>query len=424
MARRRMKTATPGSPTEVESLNAETDADTAPEQSNEAVSQGAQALTGEAKFRAILRGEITDEEDAGDGKAKSNASEDADAIAAQFDPETGEFLEQEPGNDSADTASPDRTGEKDPEENDESEDHDGDQAEEDDDEDEEEAGKARTPAKGKENAEPGQKKRIAIKRGRLSDQDFAIVQLADREQIPLDEAKRRLFGDAPQRKENDETATREETNAEPEVTPDSIQAKIDGLLAERKKATQALDVEKATELSDEISDLKLQKRDLQQQKSAREQTAAQRLQSGVVESVTKAVGMFPDSGKEGSELFKAIDAERLARRETDPGFFNKPNWPVLLAIEVASDMGIAPVAAAPTPKGGKPAKPATPAAAAPKKPARPAPPNPAPGNTTGANQNTEAALVKELATAKASRNPEAIMRVMRKIEQLDTSGKR
>jgi hypothetical protein len=134
--------------------------------------------------------------------------------------------------------------------------------------------------------------------------------------------------------------------------------------------------------------------------------------------------MYPDAGKEDSELFEAIDAERLAREQSDPGFFKKANWPLLLAMEVATERGVMPVAPQrsedPKPPVKKAAEPPVPVP--PKKAARPAPPNPAPGNTTGATtQNTEASLSLELKKATAARDQEGIKRVMRKMEDLVVS---
>ena len=307
-------------------------------------------------------------------------------------------------------------------------------------EEEQEKEKAQGNEDDAEDRKPGPKKRISVTRGRLGDRDFAIVQLADRENISLEEARGRLFGNSTPEAAAAQSAeaaansaeAREGTSPAPtRESPEAIQARIDGLLEQRKAANKALDVEKATELTDQIADLKLLQRDAWQDLQSEAQSRAASHRDAVIASANQAVGLYPDAGVEGKELFEAIDAERIERERTDPEFFRNPRWPITLAVEVATDLGIAPQAkssgsASTTANANANAAAATAAAAAagrqapalpPKKAARPAPPNPAPGTATGAAQiNQEDALRTELKAAKTSKDATAIKAVMRKID--------
>lgn len=366
--------------------------DTTPKPSTDAGSQDNSTSRDPQKARSILRGEIPEEKSEPEG-SKAESETDTEVIARMFDPETGEFIEHEEADDEPPAGKAEKKSEAKPEAKTE-------EAAPGDDETGEE----------EETGEPEPKKRIAIKRGRLSDQDFAVVQLADREKISLDDARARLFPDGMP------AAKKTEQETAPTETPESVQVKIDALLEQRKAANKALDVEKGTELTDQIADLKAHQRELRQRAASQEQDATARHADATIASATKAVELYPDSAKEGTELFEAIDSARIERLRTDPSFFQNKNWPMVLAVEIAAEMGVAPV----TKKAAAEVKLTKPAAVAPpKKPARPAPPNPASGTATGAAQtNQEDTLRAELKTAKDRKDASAIKAVMRKIDLL------
>jgi hypothetical protein len=403
-----MNTEIAEAPTEVAPPEPKPVVETTPKPSTETVSQDRSKSRDPNKARSILRGEIPKEETKPEGERGSESEDDAEVIARMFDPETGEFIEE---GDAEEEPAAGKAAEKPKAETKAAKAEVADEAETEQSESEEQ-----------EEDKPGPKKRISITNKRLGDRDFAIVQLADREHISLDDARGRLFGDEPAAKRE----AAEETPA-PRETPDQIQAKINGLTEQRKAAAKSLDVEKATELSDQISDLKEQMRAAQWAVQNEAQARQTGFQTAVMASATKAIELYPDSAVEGSELFEAIDAARLDRIETDPAFFQTKNWPVALASEIAAGLGVAPAlktSAAET-KAAAENKPAPQAATLPKKSARPAPPNPAPGTATGAAQiNQEDALRTELKAAKKNNDADAVKAVMRKIDAFNAKPKR
>lgn len=383
-----MNPVTDESPTEVEIENAETPNGATPSETSKPADDRERRL-------AILRGEI-DPEESVDEPEKSQEQLDAETIIEQFDPETGEFIEPEAKpepEESAETATL------------ETEDDPDDETETETEPAEAEAGTAK------------EKRRIAIRRGRLNDRDFAIVQLADHEKISLADAERRLYGitakDAPA------TEVQEQTETGPTV--ESIGAEIEALKIQRTAAEAGLDLKKGHELSDQIHELKLQQHELlNAQKAAdraadreKTQTAEQAFAGAQQSSIEKAAKMYPDLANRKSALALAVESEIQARCKSDPAFFERANWAVLLAVELATEKGIAPSMAKPA--ASKP----TPAQVLPKKQARPAPPNPAPGTASGATQPTnEAALLVELDKATKKNDLEGIRAVRRQLEAL------
>jgi hypothetical protein len=71
-----------------------------------------------------------------------------------------------------------------------------------------------------------ERKRISIKRGRLSDPDFAIVQLADREKISFKKAEKCLYGEAG-KVESGKKAPKESATRTTDPTPESLQQEIE-----------------------------------------------------------------------------------------------------------------------------------------------------------------------------------------------------
>lgn len=280
---------------------------------------------------------------------------------------------------------------------------------------------AREDALEETEKKPGLKKRISVTRGRLGDRDFAIVQLADRENISLEEARLRLFGESPATAVRPAPAEEEMTPLPVRENPAQLQAKINHLLEQRKAANKALDVEKATDLTDQIGELRLQMRETEQVLQSEAQARAVHHREAVITSATKAVELYPDAEREGSALFSAIESTRLQREKSDPSFFQNRNWPMVLAVEMAAELGVSPKSkksAAPGKPGlEKKASAETKVAATPRKAARPAPPTPAPGTATGAAKpNPEASLRAELKAAKASKDADKIKAVIRKID--------
>jgi len=401
-----MNTATEEAPTEVASPEQKPAVETTPKQRTEADSQDARQRSRDPdRARAILRGEKPPEEKPEhEAESETGDETDAEVIARMFDPETGEFIEEEDANEkpAAGKATEKPKAKAEPAKTEAAE----------------ETGEDENPDPEEETEKkPEPKKRISVTRGRLGDRDFAIVQLADRENISLEDARQRLFGDTPAPKS---AKAEEETPKAARETPEAIQAKITDLVEQRKAANKALDVDKATELTDQIAELKLQQREAQATLQQEAQSRATSHQEAVIASASKAVELYPGAAEEGNDLFEAIESARLDREKSDPSFFQNKNWPMVLAVEVATEMGVAPTAkksaAEATPdKKAVSEKPAP----TPKKVARPAPPNPAPGTATGAAKpNPEEALRTKLKEAKSRKDVDGIKAVTREIEAL------
>lgn len=259
-----------------------------------------------------------------------------------------------------------------------------------------------------EDAAAKEKRRIAITRDRLGDRDFAIVQLADHKKISLRAAEKQLFGDTPV---PETPAADAPAPQEAGPTVESIDAEIAALIEKRGDARKALDMKALEDISDRLADLKIEKRELQReaQQSVRQQqeAAQQQFSEASRASADKAFGMYPDLLVKGSPLASAVERAVDERLKSDPAFFTHPNAPLILAIEVASEEGIAP-------STGKPAAPTT-TATPPRKVARP--PSSAPGSATGAPaQTSEAALLAKLDAATKSNNWERIKAVNAEID--------
>ena len=62
----------------------------------------------------------------------------------------------------------------------------------------------------------------------------------------------------------------------------------------------------------------------------------------------KAVQKYPELGVRGSELNTRFIATYNARRKTDPKFFANPQWPIILADELAIEPPVPPIESAPS----------------------------------------------------------------------------
>ena len=69
----------------------------------------------------------------------------------------------------------------------------------------------------------------------------------------------------------------------------------------------------------------------------------------LAKSEASAIETYPDAGKDGSPLWKAIGAEIDRLEKIKSPILDDPDYPVMLAAKCAAKLGIAPVAAKPTP---------------------------------------------------------------------------
>lgn len=308
----------------------------------------ADAMTDESA-RAILRGESA--------KVTETPPEEND----DYDPETGDLKDP---TESGDTPTKEEEAET-PEAKAERE---------------EAEAKKQADEETKEKTEP---KRIRINRDKVGARDFAIIREMEAQGITYAEAEKNLYGDTvPKPKEE----TKAKTDPIAEIT-----AKIEAAKAAKVTARTAMDLDKLDTLNDEITDLREQlrdaKEDIRTRETSEKQTAAQQYKAAETASIERVVGMYPDANTEGSPHFLAMQERAAEIRKTDPAFFDRPGWPLTLAVEIATELGIAPAL-----KGAAKVDPkAKVEPVVPKKVVRAAP-SPAPGSSTGVPTDQKAVV--------------------------------
>ena len=389
------------------------------------------AFAREENARTVLRGEAGESESA--EQTRRAGIERQQEIDAQFDPETGELLDEDP---LSRPESGDRRPERDSAGEAPGEDA-GEELWESGIEENQDAAADKDPESetgAEDEAEKGRGKRIRIRRDSLSDRDFAILTLAKEKRVSFADAERQLFGSNESEPAADAAhggkveqascllpAASEEAAASPSganAAPTSarISEQIAALRAERDAATEANDGRQVNRLNDRLADLRDTLYEARQAEAAQRAAAQEkaRMRYATVETgaIHRAAELFPDAQVAGSELNEVMKAKAASLRKQDPAYFENPRWPILLTVETAATLGI-------SPKGKPaPAQEAAPAAPVPpRKATRPAP-APAPGSATSASQlNSESALRAELKAATASRDVDGIKLVMRKIQQ-------
>lgn len=182
-------------------------------------------------------------------------------------------------------------------------------------------------------------KRIRVKVDHLSARDRAVTELMGREGLSMEEAFERVTGN----KFGAPTAPPEPKTDTPPVDTPTVAKQKETIAELRKQRTQAakdfkldevdaldLKIEEAREVLDE---LKLVERD-----TTREQQ--NQFMSLRDESEARAIAAYPDANKEGTPLFKAIEADVERLKAVNPGFFNDPEWPETLAAKQAAKLNI------------------------------------------------------------------------------------
>lgn len=244
-----------------------------------------------------------------------------------------------------------------------------------------------------------------------SDRERAAMQFADEQGIGVIDAYARLFGDVPGAKPAEPAAKVDPPKPEPTVA--DIQAQLADLKAKRREATKNLELDKQSDLSEQIEDLMEAKAKAEMRAERGEQqkqTAQQKFDSEIQASGARAVAAFPDAAKEDSELSMALTRARMSK---PPGFFEDPEWPETLVAAVAYKMGIAPAKAkiaTPVKSEVKPAGATPPVKVPPKQAARPAP---APGGVSAPRANDTQDMQNRLAIARKSNDMEAAKAILR-----------
>lgn len=233
-------------------------------------------------------------------------------------------------------------------------------------------------------------------RFRFSDENDRLVALyAKQHKISLIEAARILAPPTPVAPATPATtpgATPPGAPAEPTPDPTLVEfdkqisaadAKIAELTKKRDQLREDMDNAAADKISDEIADLKADKRVLAAEKKAAIERAKQAETAGFESefnaSQERALTQFPVLGDPTSPHYLALQGYigNLQRNPANAAFFKDPRWPELIAADYAEKYGVAGGAA--TPAGTTPpATPPAPAPAAPpaRQPATITPPKP------------------------------------------------
>lgn len=221
------------------------------------------------------------------------------------------------------------------------------------------------------------------KRYRFTDEkDQAVVAFAKANGLNLMEAAQRLAAaSAPAQGQTAPGTTATQSPAAPaaEPAPDPQVVAYDGQIAEtakrlekltadRAKAIDDLDSAKVATLSDEIADLRADKKLLERDKANHVRQQEDAVQNGFKQQVQasreKAFEQFPKLADTESMERLALDAFTKRAREQRPDFFRDVNWPQKLVAEFAQLHGLKGNAS----EGTAPAAPAAPAPAAPARP--------------------------------------------------------
>ncbi len=246
-------------------------------------------------------------------------------------------------------------------------------------------------AKAEADAEAAKPKRDAnrVRINRFAEADRAVIaRMAEKDGLTIDQARAELIAEGKLPKAETTAATAKAEAAEPGTEIATKNAEIATLEKEIEEAASVFDSVKGAKLqmahNRALADLgKLEARAEARQSQA--QTVAQtQHQAAEAKAGDEAIGMFPDSGVEGSALREAIEDLIDAAPATA---FQDPDWPITFAAKAARDIGYVPKATA------------QPTTLVPKKPVRTASPSPASGSTTGAAPVRPPSIEQQLAEA-------------------------
>lgn len=148
---------------------------------------------------------------------------------------------------------------------------------------------------------------------------------------------------------------------------------IAALKEQKKAARTAYEFDKVDEIGDQILEKTLA---LDRKQSELEQQAsyAEEYNVGYQSALGQAFEKYPDTGKRGTPQFEALMRERTYLEATEPGFFDNPDYPIVLLTRLEKsrpDLFKQATAAAPLPAPPAPAAVTPPPNAAPVLPARP-----------------------------------------------------
>lgn len=199
-----------------------------------------------------------------------------------------------------------------------------------------------------------------------------------------------------------------------------LRDEIAALSAQKRTAREAYEFDKVDEIADQILEKRLA---LDRKQSELEQEASfqEEYDGGYQGAKAAAIAQYPDTGKRGTPQYEEIMRERAYLEQTEPGFFDDPQYPLELVkrLEVRRPdlfkSGAAP-AAAPAAAAPVPAATVTPpSSAAAKQPARPV------GAIAAGSETTTTPLTKQTAIAEIDNlSPEELVALA---DMVGTKGK-
>ena len=180
-------------------------------------------------------------------------------------------------------------------------------------------------------------------------------------------------------------------------TVEEVEASIQALRAERKKANTELRFEEASDLSDKLDDMIQHRSELKAQAEAQKVHASREYDQKFAASESRATGLYEFASKPDSDGGKRmIEIDNALRENGDP-LYESPDKPLRIAQMVAAELNIAPRKKGTPAAPAKPVAPAAPAPAAPKKGLVPS----GASRTVPAAANQKPAIVTEIEGARS-----------------------
>lgn len=227
----------------------------------------------------------------------------------------------------------------------------------------------------------------------------AIMRHVDAAGVSYEEAEAAIFGTA--KGEESEAQTEEAkpfdfTAAEAELA--DLRTKRRAASADFTNPAKTIELTELIEAKQLVLATERAKEQLQAAEAARERrTSEGQRQTKQAEAVADMGAKFPDAFKPGTKLHDAILTDSTKLLQSNPAFFNDPDWVETLVRKHASRLGIVEK----KPGASASASPAATAARTAPKPKLNARPLPAPGGRSATQQTSEAEISKAIQEAKA-----------------------
>lgn len=133
-----------------------------------------------------------------------------------------------------------------------------------------------------------------------------------------------------------------------ELSPiEEAQSEVADIRAQLKEAKENYETDKDLELTEKLLDAKVKLFAAQGAEANAQLAAETAFEAERQESISKAIDLYPDSGRPGTAFYAAVQAEVARFAETNPDFLRDPNFPLAIAGLVGGRHGVAPAFAAP-----------------------------------------------------------------------------